>query len=229
MNSKDIAQDSKEKKGFSGLQVLGIILVVMLLTAGITGFVVWRYVFPPDFKAVQLSESEQQVLDDKLSQLGIEIDSGPSGNSDFKADGTLAPERYTEANASREVHFSEDELNALLANNTNLAHKLAIDLSDDLASAKMLVPMDPDFPVLGGKTLRINAGVELAFRNGQPVVKLIGISIMGVPVPNAWLGNLKNVDLMSQFGGDPGIWQALAAGVKTVEVHESQLTIRFAE
>ena len=229
MNSKDIAQDSKKKKGFSGLQVLGIILVVMLVTAGITGFVVWRYVFPPDFKAVQLSESEQHVLDDKLSQLGIQIDSGPSSNSDLNADGTLAPERYTEADASREVNFSEDELNALLANNTNLAHKLAIDLSDDLASAKLLVPMDPDFPVLGGKTLRVNAGVELAFRNGQPVVKLIGISIMGVPVPNAWLGNLKNVDLVSQFGGDPGIWQALAAGVKTVEVRESQLMIRFAE
>jgi len=35
-----------------------------------------------------------------------------------------------------------------LATNTDLAHKLAIDLSKNLASAKLLVPLDPDMPVL---------------------------------------------------------------------------------
>jgi hypothetical protein len=58
-----------------------------------------------------------------------------------------------------------------------------------------------------GRTLRVNAGVELCFANGRPLVKLKGVSLMGVPIPNAWLGNLKNVDLINEFGANPGFWQ----------------------
>ena len=130
--------------------------------------------------------------------------------------GRLEPQKYTEEGASREVSFSERELNALLASNTDMAQRLAIDLSDDLASARLLIPLDPDFPILGGKTLRVNAGLEVAFRGGRPVAILRGVSLMGVPLPNAWLGNLKNVDLISEFGSDPGIWQSFAAGIEHI-------------
>jgi hypothetical protein len=57
---------------------------------------------------------------------------------------------------------------------------------------------------IGGRTIRIDAGLELAFENNRPVVALRSVSVMGVPVPNAWLENLKNVDLVQQFGGDRG-------------------------
>jgi hypothetical protein len=29
---------------------------------------------------------------------------------------------------------------------------------------------------------------------------------MGVPIPNAWLGNLKNVELAQEFSGNDGFW-----------------------
>ena len=107
--------------------------------------------------------------------------------------------------------------------------RFAIDLSDNLASAKMLIPVDPDMPVMGGRTLRINAGLELAYRNNQPIVKLRGVSIMGVPLPNAWLGNMKNVDLVEQFGTDPGFWNSFSAGVDMIEIEEGQLHIQLKE
>ena len=72
--------------------------------------------------------------------------------------------------AKREITFSEKELNAMLAKNTDLADKAAIDLADNLASVKMIIPLDPDFPILGGKTLKANAGAELAYANGRPIV-----------------------------------------------------------
>ena len=66
------------------------------------------------------------------------------------------PEPYSEKGIKREIRFTERELNGLLAKNTDLAKKLAIDLSDDLISAKLLLPVDEDFPILGGKIFSVS-------------------------------------------------------------------------
>ena len=169
-----------------------------------------------------LSSQEQQQLSRKLERLDSVAGRPPAG-------GGPAPEPYSEEGASREVRFSERELNALLANNTDLARKVAIDLSDDLVSASILVPMDPDFPVFGGKTLRLRTGVEFAYQNGRPVVRLKGVSLMGVPLPNAWLGGLKNIDLVQEFGNDEGFWKAFADGVEEVRVEQGNLMLKLKE
>ena len=81
---------------------------------------------------------------------------------------------------------------------------------------------------MAGRTVRVNGGAEVAYLNGKPVVAIKGVSLMGVPVPNAWLGNLKDVDLVQQFG-DQGFWQAFAAGVDAMQVREGRLDIRLKE
>jgi hypothetical protein len=110
-----------------------------------------------------------------------------------------------------------------------MAQRLAIDLSDNLASAKLLVPVDPDAPILGGKPIRVNAGLELGYRNSRPIVILKGVSLWGVPIPNAWLGNVKNVDLVQEFGSDEGFWKAFADGVELIEVKEGKLRVILKE
>ncbi|NOR50357.1 MAG: arginine N-succinyltransferase [Desulfuromonadales bacterium] len=139
------------------------------------------------------------------------------------------PERYSETGANREIIITERELNALLAKDTDLATKLSIDLSQDLASAKLLIPLDEEFPLLGGKTLKVTAGLKLAYKNNKPVVALKGISLWGVPIPNAWLGNMKNVDLVQEFGDQNGFWSAFADGVEEVEISDGQLRVRLKE
>ncbi len=225
---------SAQKNGLGGLQVTGIVVLTVLLTVGITWWVLSSYIFAKEFKVVTLSPAEEQVLDEKLQVLGLDLETAPESvaardPADFDRQGRLKPQRYTEEGARREVSFSERELNALLANNTDLASKLAINLSDDLVSARMLMPMDPDFPVLGGKTLRASAGVEMAYREGRPVVVIKGVSIWGVPVPNAWLGNLKNIDLVGEFGADQGFWKAFADGVQDIRVEDGQLRVKLKE
>jgi hypothetical protein len=93
----------------------------------------------------------------------------------------------------------------------------------------LLIPIDPDFPIMGGKTLRVRAGAELAYRNNKPVVALKGISVMGVPIPNAWLGGIKNIDLMQEFGGEPGFWQSLGEGVESIQVRDGELYVKLKE
>ena len=232
MNQSVIEQP---KKGFSGKQVFLFVILAILVTILITFFVVRTYIFPTEFKPVSLSEKEERQLNDKLAELDVLESIGFDENVDIKGniveteDGHLKPEKYSEAGASREITFNERELNSLLASNTDMAKRLAVDLSNDLASAKLLIPLDPDFPIMGGKTLRLNAGVQLSFANDRPVVVLKGVSVMGVPIPNAWLGNLKNVDLVHEFGADEGFWKAFAAGVELIEVADGHLRIRLKE
>lgn len=215
-------------------QVLLIVLATILITIGGTWWALKTYLFASEFKPVELSVQEEQVLKSKLQALGYQtggrsLGREPALSDDLNAEGFLKPEPYSEAGARREVSFNERELNAMLAKNTDLAKKLAIDLSDDLVSARLLVPMDADFPVLGGKTLRFNAGVEMAYLQGRPVIVLKGVSIMGVPIPNAWLGGLKNIDLVSEFGSQEGFWKSFSEGVDNIRVENGKITVRLKE
>lgn len=225
------------KHGIRWSHVVWIILATVLLTAAATYWAVRSYIYAKDFKPVVLKQKEVVVLNNKLKQLGFTPESSkpdvsgnqPTQNNEFDADGNLVAEAYTEVGAKREVSLTERELNSLLANNTELARKLAIDLSDNLMSAKLLVPVDQDFPILGGKTLRVTGGLEVAYDNSKPIVILRGVSIMGIPIPNAWLGGMKNIDLVEEFGTSEGFWKAFAEGVENIHVVDGQLKIKLKE
>lgn len=239
--------EMSNKKGFSGKQVFFIVLITLLVAVVLTYFVLQHYVFAKEFKPVHLSQTETVVLNEKLQALGFQPDSTVTEGKPEKKDlwgsqaetskngenqgneKILTPEAYSEDASKREINFSEKELNAMLAKNTDMAKRVAIDLASDLASAKMIIPMDPDFPFIGGKTLRVNTGLGLSFANDRPVVILKGVSIMGVPIPNAWLGNLKNVDLVQEFGLESGFWKTFAAGVEYINVQDGALQIKLKE
>jgi hypothetical protein len=139
----------------------------------------------------------------------------------------LKPEPYSEVNANREIFFSEREVNAMIAHNTDMANNLVIDLSDNLASAKLLIRTDSDLPLFGDKIVRVNMGLELAFAQGKPIVKLRGISAWGVPLPNSWLGGIKNIDLVQEFGDNNGFWQGFAEGIDYINVSEGKLVVKL--
>jgi hypothetical protein len=227
------------KKRFGCLQVFVFMVIAVILTAGVTFFVFKTYFFPSEFKPVTLNPEEEKVLAAKLEK----FDSIGAGAMSHKKDDPdkltksgrldpntpLKPEPYSEKGVKREIGLTERELNGLLANNTDLAKKLAIDLSDDLISAKLLLPVDENFPVLGGKTLRLRSGMVFTYKKGKPVVILKGISIMGVPVPNAWMGGIKNIDLVEKFGAEKGFWKVFSEGVEDIKVEEGLLKIRLKE
>jgi len=246
MNNHLDIQKNSEKKGFSGKQVFAIVAVSMLIAVVATVLVVKYYFFPSAFKPVVLSGKEEQRLEQKLDRFAgfgttkkqsgnsqpaaLGFDRGKStGKDELGGDGKLKPVPYSEKGASRDIEFTEREVNALLAKNTDMADKLAIDLAKDLVSFKLLVPVDPDFPILGGKILRVRGGAELAFRQGRPVVKLKGISLMGVPMPNSWLGGIKNIDLVQEYGADDGFWKSFSTGVESISVEDGALKIVLKE
>ena len=227
MNTQTDSTPTAPARRLSPWLVALIFLLAVLLSAGIAVWVVTTILFPSEFRPVSLNPQEAQVLTQKLERLDTLQRREPTAPTEPAR--RLQAEPYSEEGASREIVFSEKELNALLANNTELARRLAINLSDDLASARLLVPLDPDFPLLGGQTLRLDAGVEMRYADGRPVIILKGVSLWGVPMPNAWLGNLKHIDLVQAYGQDSGFWQAFAEGVEEISVQRGELRIRLKE
>jgi hypothetical protein len=212
------------QKRFGCLQVTGIALVAATAAALVTGWAVKTYLFPSDFKPVTLTGTEESRLAAKLEKL-----ESAGFEKERPSDAPLEPEPYSEKDADREIEFTEREINALVAKNTDLAEKAAIDFADDLVSARVLIPVDEDFPVLGGRVVRLRAGVQLAYRDSRPVVVLKGVSLMGVPLPNAWLGGMKNIDLVREFGTEEGFWKIFADGVEDIGVEDGRLRVTLRE
>ncbi len=221
------------QKRFGCFAVLGLILITVLISVAVTVWVLNIYLFPKRFEPVELSVGEQQVLEHKFNVFegfgfAKEEPANTTASEEGKS-GTLQPLPYSEEGADRSLSLTERELNAILARNTELADKLAIDLSDNLVSARLRIPMDPDFPFFGGRLLKARAGMEIRFEQQRPVMVLKGVSVMGVPVPNDWLGGIKNVDLVQHFGQTEGFWKSFSGGVEHVKVVDGALQIKLKE
>ena len=131
------------EKNRGGCLKIGLLMIgVAIVTSLVTLWVAKVYLFPREFKPVQLSASEEKRLDLKIEALTSRAapaqndtrDNGRRTKPNPSAQNELKPEPYSEKDANREIHLTERELNGLLAKNTDLARKLVIDLSDDLAS-----------------------------------------------------------------------------------------------
>lgn len=213
-------KESVSKRRFGCLHVFLFVLAAVALTAIISFFVFRAVYFPSAFKPVTLNAREEQALAAKLDRLDFTA---------TNAAAALEPEPYSEEGAERTIRLTEKELNALLAKNTDLADKLAIDLSENLVSAKLLIPLDEDFPVFGGRTLRVRAGLKVRLSGEKPEVVFQGLSIMGIPLPAAWLGGMKDVNLLDETGGEQGFWKTFAAGIEDFRVEDGRIAIKLRE
>lgn len=227
----DNGQETDMQPRHRGQRTGVVIAVTVLATLGVVWFVS-AVLFPRAFTPVHLSAKEETVLEEKLRGLNLPIAVKRKEAEKPAAQKALVkplePQPYSESAAAHDITLTEREVNALIATNTDLADKVAIDLSPDLISARVLLPLDPDLPVLGGKTLKLSAGFGLAYRNGRPSVILKGVTLWGVAVPNSWLGNIKNVDLVHEYG-DEGFWKAFADGVEDIKVGDETLIIKLKE
>jgi len=229
MTNSNNLQKKTVSTGVSWKMVISMVIASMGIAVVVTIVSIKIFLFPSPFKPVVLTVKEEQQLTTKLEKFDNLPTPQEKSTEIFTKEGNLKPEKYSEENSSREISFSERELNGMMAKNTDLAEKLAIDLAKDMISIKLLVPLDQELPILGGQTLTVRAGAELAYKDGRPVVKLRGVSLMGVPMPNSWLGGIKNIDLIQEFGGDDGFWQVFADGVDSIIVTDGFLKIKLKE
>ncbi|WP_447965016.1 arginine N-succinyltransferase [Nitrospira sp. Ecomares 2.1] len=220
------------RRKFSGKQVILVVGLAMLVLA--LGVVLWmnQYVNAAMFQPTRLGESEQQVLNVKMAHLLHTADS-PSSSVSQPSPSTvnlpIEPVPYSETDANRQIQLTEREVNALIATDSYMARHMAVDMADDLLSVQLVVPVKHEMPLVGGRMLKVNFGLALSYANGKPVVAMRGISLGGIPLPSAWWGDIKNTNLVEEFGGSGGFWDQFSKGVKDMKVQDGQLYVMLKE
>ena len=217
------------KRAFGCGQVLLLMLATAVVTLGLTMWWVKRNLYAKELEPVQLTSTEEAALSGKLERLEQAADPNlPVHREGSQTPGGLQPEAYSEEGASRELALTEREVNALIAKNyPELAETVAVDLSNNLVSLKVVHPVEEDMAFLGGKTIRVKMGIGLGYAEGKASVILKGVSLGGIPIPNAWLGDLKGRDLVQAFGEDGSFWKQLSDGLEDLKVMDGQLRLKL--
>ncbi|MDH3503930.1 MAG: arginine N-succinyltransferase [Nitrospirota bacterium] len=225
-------QAAASRRMFSGKQVILFVGLAVLATAFGTAWWINQYVYATMFEPTRLGDAEQQVLNAKMAQLlqtTNATSSSVSKPSPPTTDMPLEPEPYAEKDANRHIQLTEREVNALIAKDSYMARHVAVDLADDLVSVQLVVPINQEMPIVGGKMLKLNFGLALSYANGRPVVAMRGISLGGIPLPSAWWGDIKNTNLVEEFGGSGGFWDQFSKGVKDMKIQDGQLQVTLKE
>lgn len=170
---------------------------------------------------MSLTAAEQETFEAKLHVL----DSAAPG-----APGAGLPEA-SPGEQERTLVITAREINAYLAQQ-NVGDRLKVDLGHDSISATLLVPVPPDagVPLISGTTLRLSLALSARMNEqGHAELQVRDVRIGGMPMPNAWLGDLKGVNLTSEsLQQDPALRRFLA-GIQHLQITPEGLRLVLAE
>ena len=212
-------------------QIIVCVGLTVLAMVVATAWWVNQYLYAGMFEPTRLNVAELEVLNAKMAPLLHRDVAVPRASKVVQptTGKPLEPEPYTEREASRDIQLTEREVNALLASDPEMAKHIAVDLADDLVSVKLVVPVNKEMPVVGGRMLKLTFGLALSYANGRPVLAMRGISVGGIPLPAAWWGDIKNINLVEEFGGSGGFWDQFAKGVEDLKIQDGQLHVTLKE
>jgi len=211
------------------VSTLILLLILIIVAAGI--FFVWQNLSARPFTPVELTETEKKELEKKMSALYNSAKTTLKKNAnekESKQNEILKPEPYSEKDADREIYLTEREINYFLKNR-NMANRVAVDLSEDQLSIKLIMPLDKSIPLLGGTRLKFHLGTILDYIDNNLVIVVNGVSVGGVPLPSAWWGGIKNQNLVNLVSGNRKFFNILSAGVSDLSIADDKLYVKLRE
>ena len=124
--------------------------------------------------------------------------------------------------------LTEREINGLINEHTNLGEELKIKLAKGALHARVNTTLDQDFPILGGKTVKARARFLVEANEINPTFVLDDLTVYGVSVPNAWLGELKGKNLLASLTG--GVEDnAFSRGIEDIKIENGLIEIKLAK
>lgn len=195
--------------GRTVLMVLGVLLLCCGITAAATAWWVKRNVYASPMTPVSLNATEEAQLQQKIQAL-----------ENAPPEPTVSPEE-----AKRTLVLTQKEVNAYLAKQ-GLGETVKVDLKRDAVAVSTLIPIEEGAPLLGGTTLRIRVALGAMMDEGNQLrMQLDDVTLGGVPLPNAWLGDIKGVNLVtSDINSNPTL-KRFFDGIKEMELRDGSLRV----
>ncbi len=203
---------------------LFVITAVILGTAGITaaGTAYWlkHNLYASKFSPVTLSGGEKDEFKTKLVAMSV------AGGKPAEAPAADAAQATDDP--KRTLTLSEREINAFLAEQ-GLGETVKVELGEGKGTATAIVPIEKDALLFAGKTLRI----QCAFKANMTAEKKLALSISdlsvgGISLPNAWIGNLKGMNLFqdTDLSSEPSV-KGLVAGVQDFNISGGNIKVKL--
>jgi len=114
--------------------------------------------------------------------------------------------------------LSEREINGLIHDKTQLGEDIKVELANDAIHLRVKTTLDEDVPVFGGKTVNLRARLTASEEEG---ISVDDVTVYGISLPNAWLGDLKGVNLFEALD------EQLPSGIKYFEVVDGEIRIEL--
>ena len=181
-----------------------LLIVLAVLLMGLGGLWYWQN---RPIKPVVLTEPEKSIAEAKVEAI-------------------QKPNEPTYEKGSKEIIFTERELNGLLNENTTLGKTVRFELATGAVHARLDTDLDPNLPIFGGKRLKARARFLVGHESGSARLVLDDLTVWGISLPNDWLGGIKGQNLLEEALGTEsgGI-----SGVEEFRVESGRLIIRLAE
>jgi hypothetical protein len=202
-----------------------VLIGIIGITASVATFWYHHNFQAAPFKPVNLTVAEQDTLKSKLAAL-------ESGRISELEPSTPAPTpaRVTPpapSDPAKTIVLSEREINGWLASQPEWADKVKFHMNNDMVGATFLLPVDPSVKYIGGKTVRIKVAFNTKLDADHKLnFSLADVSVGGISLPNAWLGDAKGLNLFANNGPgsfDSEFLQRFAAGIKDLQVSNGEL------
>jgi len=200
---------------------LGITLGVLLGLAGVAtaaAGIWWKSNFDPaPFTPVSLTTQEQAAFDQKLAAF-------PVGTP------AAAPAPPVTDLANRTLVITEREVNAWLAKN-ELGEHVQVRFKNGKITGALLLDIPQDFPVLAGQRIKASLGLTAHLDGTSRHLALVvdEVTVAGMPLPNAWVGDIKGVNLMDDPARmDPAVENFLR-GIRQFEIQDGLVVVRLHE
>ncbi|NNC90825.1 MAG: hypothetical protein HKN82_20410 [Akkermansiaceae bacterium] len=202
------------------LLVFGIILLVVVAAAGI----LWWWINRP-ISPVTLAPPEQQVLERKLDVLSGDPPEFAIAPGTVVAAPDPGEEPYEPGDKT--IILTQRELNGLLAMN-GLGDQVRITLGKDAVITRVNTTIPEDFPVMAGKKFKARARFFVKDDAGLPALILDDITVWGISLPNAWLGDLKGENLFEVIS--PTLHDnIISRGIDDVRIGDGRIVIDLAD
>ncbi len=214
-----------------------------LTALAIAGVFTYNYYFHASIRPTKLNDREMLVLNEKIKTIEESSEASPDGT--LREDVLRESGRVTvlppvapaapieQPRDERTLVLSQRELNGILNHNTEFGQYVKIDLKPGYFDVTTIVPVPEDAPFLGGKTLRLSIDVNLKkAEGGNMVLAVRDVSILGVPLPAAWLEALginKGDNLLKELEAQSPFFERLFAGIEKVELAGGEMKVRLAE